>query len=116
MEFSPEKYMEWLQAMADAESKLEYSALKQDPPNKELAHYHRGRKEAFHEAQLMCAGNGPCYVCKNDKAPYPELATCLFCTLVRGKMKAHLKKAHEMEYKKDEMIDEFHMYKIMKEA
>ena len=108
--------MEWLQAMADLEAKLEYEALQSDPKKIDLAHYHRGRKEAFHESQMMCAGNGPCYVCKKDKPPFPELATCLFCTLVRDKMKEHLKKVHEMEYKKDEMIDEYHLYKKMKEA
>ncbi len=100
--------------MAELESKLEYEAI--TAKHTDLAHYHRGRKEAFHEAQLMCAGSGPCYVCKCDKNPWPELAKCFYATLVRDKMKEHLKNKHELEYKKDAMIDEYHMYKKMKEA
>jgi len=114
MEFSPTKFMEWIQSMVEIESKLEYEAEKAE--HMPESNYHRGRKEAFHECNLMVAGDGPCYVCKCDKNPWPELAKCLFATLVREKMKEHLRKKHEMEYKKDEMLDEYHLYKKMKEA
>jgi len=114
MRFSPSKYMEWLQFRAKTEGEREYNFLMK---LKELikGNYHKGAKDAFFEAQQMCAGDGPIYVCNSDKNPWPKLAKCKYASMIKPKFIIHLKEEHDLEYKDSNDIDTLHKFK-MKDA
>lgn len=114
MHFSPDQYMAWLQHRAKQEAEQEYNFFKKIMDVLK-GNYHQGSKDAFHEAQMMCAGDGPCYVCNNDKQPWPELAKCVFASLIKEEFITHLKEDHGIEYKKEEDVDKYHKF-TMKEA
>lgn len=114
MELSREKYAEWLQYMVKKESQKEYNFISK---LKDMlkGNFHKGRKEGFNEAMQMFMGDGPIYVCKHPKNPWPELANCMHATMIKEKFVLHLKEKHEIEYKNDENVDEFHKV-VMKDA
>lgn len=111
MHFSPEKYMEWLQFRVKEEGEKEYNFVKK-LLDKLTGNYHKGSKDAFFEAQRMCAGEGSVYVCNSDKNPWPKLAKCKYATMIKPKFITHLKEDHDMEYKDQKWIDEYHKFKM----
>lgn len=114
MKFSKSKYMEWLQWMVKEESEKEYNFF-QKILDKLKGNLHKGRKEAFFEAQQMFTGEGPIYVCNHPKQPWPDLAKCKYASMIKEKFIEHLKEKHDLEYTDDAHIEEFHKFK-MKDA
>lgn len=114
MQFSPEAYLKWLQHRAKQESEQEYNFFKKIVDVLK-GNWHKGKKDAFHEAQMMCAGEGPCYVCHNDKLPWPDVVECVYASLIKEEFVIHLKEQHGIHYKNNEDIDKYHKF-VMKDA
>ena len=114
MKVSRERYAEWLQWCVKDESKKEYNFLSK-LKNMLKGNYHMGRKEGFNEAMMTFMGDGPIYVCKHPKQPWPDLAKCMYASLIKEKFIEHLKEQHEIKYNDEEHIDEFHKL-VMKDA
>ena len=115
MKFSQSKYVEWLQHMVKKEAGNEYNFITKIKDMLQ-GNYHKGRKEGFDEAQKMFLGEGPIYVCKHPKQPWPELAQCFFATMIKEKFEEHLKEKHEIVYNDPENVDNFHKVEKMKDA